>query len=288
MAARAEERSCRAPDGLQLPYRVRGTGPVVLFANGLAADQSAWAGLAESLADQYRCVFWDYRGMQPGPAAPAAPETHAADALAILDAEGADTAGIVGWSMGTQVALELLRLAPSRVSAVVSINGAGRTAWGSRREASIISRGLARVLPWTERFPLLTGLLGKWLASPEVRTWATRVGLLDGGAGAHSLDEVMGSMSSVDTQRYLATLRLLVAHDASDMLDAVRVPTLFIAGDRDPFCSRHAVERCVNRVAGAEYLALPGGSHFVLLERPNHVSLRVVKFFDEHRMVSEG
>jgi len=288
MAARGEQRSCLTHDGLQLPYRVRGEGPVVLFANGLAADQSAWERLADSLADHCTCVFWDYRGLTPGPAAAASPETHAADALSILDAEGAERASVIGWSMGAQVGLELLRRAPARVASLVSINGAGRTAWGSRPEASLLSRGLARVLPLSDRFPVVTGMLGRWLASPEARTWATRIGLLDGSAGAPTLEEAMRSLASVDAQRYVSTLRQLVAHDATDILGAVRVPSLFIAGDRDPFCSRRAVERCVNRVADAEYLVLPGGTHFVLLERPDHISLRVTKFLDEHGVGAAG
>ena len=281
MSTRGEDLECRTHDGLRLPYRVTGSGPVLLMANGLAAGSTVWNDLAGRLADRYRCITWDYRGMRAGPAAAADPRTHAADAQSILNTEGVDSATIVGWSMGTQVALELLRVDPARVAALVFINGAGRTAWGSRPEASIVSRGLARALPWTDRARWATGLIGQWLVSPEARSWASRVGLLDGIA-AGALDDALGSMEAIDVDRYIATLRLLVEHDATDMLDAVRVPALFIAGDRDPFCSRHAVERCVNRIADAEYLVLPGGTHFVLLERPDHVSLRVAKFLEEH------
>ena len=43
----------------------------------------------------------------------------------------------------------------------------------------------------------------------------------------------------------------------------------------------------MNRLPQAEYLALPGGTHFVLLERADHIGLRVLKFLDE-RLTQTG
>lgn len=281
MVLRAEEHVCRTEDGLSLTYRAAGEGPVVMLATGLGADASVWAPLVSHLSDRYRCVFWDYRGLHEGPAEPAAPDVHARDALAILDAEGVQQVAFVGWSMGAQVALELVRLAPARVAALVFINGASRTAWGHRPEAGLVARMLPRALALGERMPLAALGLGYWVASPEARSWAVRVGWLDARADQQALEAATRSLRALTASRFLPTLRMLVEHDATDVLSQLTIPILFIAGDRDPLCSRRTVERWVMQLPAAEYLPLPGGTHFVLLERSDHVALRVSKFLEE-------
>ena len=62
----------------------------------------------------------------------------------------------------------------------------------------------------------------------------------------------------------------------------IDVPTLVIAGDRDPFSSRAAMERVVAAVPSAEYLVLPGATHFAPIECAEHLALRIEKFLGEH------
>lgn len=281
MVLRAEEHVCRTPDGLVLTYRAAGAGPLVVLATGLGGDASVWAPLVAHLGDRYRCVFWDYRGLHGGPAEPASPAVHASDALAIIHAEGASNAAVVGWSMGAQVALEMVRARPDAVTSLVCINGAARTAWGSRREAGVVARLLPRALAFGERVPLAALGLGYWVGSPEARSWAVRVGWLDARADKQVLEGATRSLRALTAERFLPTLRMLAEHDASDVMGSLTKPVLFIAGDRDPFCSRRAVERWVSALSDAEYLALPGGTHFVLLERSDHICLRIAKFLDE-------
>ena len=93
--------------------------------------------------------------------------------------------------------------------------------------------------------------------------------------------ELAGSFADLDMSLYMHVLELLGEHDASDVLPDVDVPVLVIAGDRDLFTPRSAAERMVREISGAELMVVPGGTHYVAVEQPELVNLRIEKFFGE-------
>ena len=50
------------PDGGELAYEERGTGPAIVLLHSSAADRSMWRPAIARLADRYRCVAIDLRG----------------------------------------------------------------------------------------------------------------------------------------------------------------------------------------------------------------------------------
>ncbi len=80
---------------------------------------------------------------------------------------------------------------------------------------------------------------------------------------------------------YVRMLECLGGHDASDVLHTIDVPSLLIAGDRDRFTPRSAMERMSQSIPGAEFMAVSGGTHYLAVEYPERVNLRVEKFFRE-------
>lgn len=286
-----EPRIARAADG-ELRYHAVGAGPAILFLDGLGASRRAFAPQVEHLAGRYRCLLWDYRGLfhggGPAPGAGSVAD-HARDALAILDAEGLERAALVGWSFGVPVALSLFDQAQERVALQVLISGGARAAWGRSPEAGPVRRLFPRVFDLAGKAPrLLETLLGMGGASPEAFTWARRVGLVGPELDQELFAEVVSDLARVDVEALLAMLRAMGEEDLSFVLRRVDVPTLVIGGDRDPFISRAALERLVNHIAGAEYLLLPGATHYAVLDRAQHVNLRIEKFFSERGYVAEA
>src|SRR5262245_18895563 len=106
-----EHRGCR------LAYWVRGDGPPVLFVQGVGVHGCGWRPQVDGLADRFRCVWFDNRGVglsQP-PGVPLTVDQMADDARAVLDAAGFASAHIVGHSLGGLVALNLALLCRERV-----------------------------------------------------------------------------------------------------------------------------------------------------------------------------
>jgi pimeloyl-ACP methyl ester carboxylesterase len=277
----------------EIVYHAFGNGPALLFLNGLGASWHGFRNQITHLSKRYRCLVWDYRGLfsdvpSPSVSTPTI-EDHARDALAILDQEGVTHAALLGWSLGVQVALQLFSEAPSRVGLLLLVGGGARAPWGTAPEAGPFRRFYPRVFQLLERAPrLIEALVYAGGSSPETFTWARRIGLVGPGVDPEHFAEVMRNMRRLHIEAVLATLREMASLDLSSVLPAVDVPTLVIGGDRDPFMSRAALERVVHHIAGAEYLLLPGASHYALLDHAQLVNLRIDKFFAERGFTGQS
>lgn len=283
-----ERKRAPAGDGTWVEYEVLGRGMPVLLANGLAGPREVWTDLVRQQHDRYRFVTWDYRGLRQdgsngATVAARSVEEHARDACAVLDAESIARCCVVGWSMGVQTALELFSLAPNRVSSLVCVSGGARVTWAEVPAAPAVGRFLLRTLRMMRRTPrLVSDALRRSLQSPEAFLWASRLGLIGDQVNEDEFASITSGLSQMNVAVFADTLAQLARYDARDVLPRVDVPTLVIAGDRDPFTSRREVERLVSEIRGAEYLPLPGATHYALLDEAERVILRIEKFWNEH------
>ncbi len=281
-----EEHHVRAHDGTDLAYHVVGEGAPVLLCNGLGGSWMAWSHQIRYFQDRYRFISWDYRGLyRSGPAATPNSlniEDHTRDALAVLEAANAERASIMGWSMGVQVALELFGRHPERVANLVLINGVAGHPWNTVMNLGVMGHLLPPVIRGVAEVPRIAEAVTRRLVHmPETVQWAKRLGL-----AARTLDEsifqrLASSFAELDMKTYMHILERLGEHDASRYLGDIDVPTLVIAGDRDLFTPRSAAERMARRIPGAELLVVPGGTHYVAIEYPELVNLRIEKFYRE-------
>lgn len=113
MRARQPDREGYAErDGVRLWYEVHGSGATtVLLIPGWALPARAWKAQIPYLARHYRVIAYDPRGTgrsdRPlGPTAYSLDE-HTADARAVLDAAGVESAVVISKSRGSQTALRL-------------------------------------------------------------------------------------------------------------------------------------------------------------------------------------
>ncbi len=283
---RVDEHHVRSFDGTDIAHHTIGEGPAILLANGLGGSWRAWTHQIGYFQDRHRFVSWDYRGLY-GSGPPPDREAlevadQADDAVAVMDHQGLEQVIILGWSMGVQVALEIFRRAPERVKMMVLINGVAGAPWESAFNTPQVGALIPHVLGLVRRAPKFAqAVTERVVLWPETVTWAKRVGLAGQTLDESVFAQLAGSFAGLDMDLYMHTLQLLGEHDARDLLDEVDVPVLVIAGDRDLFTPRSAAEEIVRRVRGAELLVVPGGTHYVAVEYPELVNLRIEKFFRE-------
>ena len=108
-------------DGAAVWWDERGSGEPVLLVQGLGYPSDMWHRLLPELSRHHRVLVLDNRGVgRTGvPPGPYSVETMAADAAAVLDAAGEETAHVVGVSMGGLIAQELALSRPERVRSLV-------------------------------------------------------------------------------------------------------------------------------------------------------------------------
>jgi pimeloyl-ACP methyl ester carboxylesterase len=69
-------------------------------------------------------------------------------------------------------------------------------------------------------------------------------------------------------------------HSAADMLETIAVPTLILAGGRDPFCPPRLQTELHRRVRGSEIRWFDDAGHTLPLEEPDAVAGAVTAFLD--------
>src|SRR5260370_21524154 len=110
-------------DGVEIAYDVGGRrrGPAVLLIHGLGPDSRGWALQRMAFGRHFRCFAPDNRGVGHTGATPRpySLEQMARDALAVLDAQGVESAHIVRASMGGVIAQVIGVLHPQRTPSLV-------------------------------------------------------------------------------------------------------------------------------------------------------------------------
>jgi pimeloyl-ACP methyl ester carboxylesterase len=276
-------------DGTPVTYQVVGEGgPWVLLANGLGGNYTAWRHQLEYLRASCRLLTWDYRGLREPASEPFPPgagiiQTHARDLAALLDAEKVDSCVWMGWSAGVQVMLEAMRLAGERATHLVVLNvSLGRGALplnpmtAARKTVAWTLDLVVRGHPLVER---VAARAARW---PETVSWMKRLGVVASTVDQEVAADVAASLASVSMPAFFDMLRELEAYDVAGAVERIRVPSLWIIGERDAMASRREVEELARRVPGAESFVIRGATHFAAIEYPELVNLRVEKFLREH------
>lgn len=288
-----DTRRVRSFDGTEIAYHTTrapsADAPTVVLANGLGGTWHAWRGQMEYLADRYRFITWDYRGLfasaRPSPDVDAAyaVDRHVRDLEAVLAAEKIERASLVGWSLGVQIVLEVFRRTPARVRSLVLINGT----YGRPLDTLTPLPGARAVLP-----PLLDVLRrGHAVAArvarravrrPDAAGWLRRFGLIGRTFDDARFAELAQAFETLAFEPYFRALKAAGEHDAERVLSSINVPALVIAGDRDRMTPRALAQQMARRIPEAEILVVPGGTHYVPVEYPELVSLRLERFFREN------
>ncbi|XAZ30935.1 alpha/beta fold hydrolase [Paenarthrobacter ureafaciens] len=145
-----------APDGTELAWTESGGGEPLLLIAGQATAMDGWGPTAELLSRFYRVIRFDHRGIGRsgrGQADRYSTRLLAADAVAVLDAAGVETAHVYGHSMGGRIGQWLAIDFPERVRTLIlaASSGGRSTDPGMRADpaamAALVSGDLARLAP---------------------------------------------------------------------------------------------------------------------------------------------
>src|SRR5438093_3327965 len=116
--------SMAASGGVRIAYEVRGEGEAVLLVHGLGYERRGWGPLPGLLADEFRVILMDNRGVgeSEAPQGPYTVPQLASDAAAVLVHAGVPRAHVLGVSLGGFVAQELALSFPERVNKLVLVS----------------------------------------------------------------------------------------------------------------------------------------------------------------------
>ena len=276
-----------ALDGTPLFWGLRGASeqtPIVL-SDGIGCDGFAWKYLQPKLAENRRVLHWHYRGHGrsglPRDSARIDISAHARDLIALLDHHEMDRAVLAGHSMGTQVALEAYRLAPSRVAGLVLVCGSYGRVTATFHGSDVLKQVLPGVIEAVDRNRGLARALWGRLPSKLAFRLAVLSGELDGGvAREEDFCWYMDHVSAMEPGLFLSMLKCAGEHSAEDILSTVAVPTLVVAAERDTFTPPELAKHMAEVIPHAELLTLAGASHAAPVEQPELIYARLKSFLE--------
>ncbi|MEA2428035.1 MAG: hypothetical protein QOF37_1663 [Thermoleophilaceae bacterium] len=254
----------------ELWWESTGDGMPVLLVMGLGMNATGWWRTQKALSGSFRTIAFDNRGVgrSSRPPGPYSVAQMADDAIAVLDAAGAERAHVYGISLGGMIAQEIALRHPGRVHGLVL----GATTPGGHHATPADADTLA----FFQRRGSMGAEEGVWASVPYNYAPATRAER----AQMIGEDIVQRLRYPIEPEPYKAQLAAALGHDAYDRLPQIAAPTLVVHGDADLMVPPANGDLLARRIPDAELLVLPGAAHLYPTDAPE-ADASVARFLSE-------
>ncbi|MEV0057056.1 alpha/beta hydrolase [Saccharopolyspora shandongensis] len=264
-------------NGIDINVAVTGAGPAVLLLHGFPHTWRLWSEVIPQLARRHRVIAPDLRGLGASTRTADGYDagTLAADAEALLDALGEQTAAVVGIDAGTPPAFLLAMRRPERIRRLVVMESLLGTLPGAEDF-------LAGGAPWWFGFHSVPGLAETVLAGHEAEyvDWFLATGTRGRGIPEEIRDEFAAAYTGSEALRCAFSIYREMPTSARQIREAVAaarltVPTMAIGAH--PVGS--ALERQLRPIADdlVAHLVEDCG-HIVPLDRPQALASLLIPF----------
>jgi pimeloyl-ACP methyl ester carboxylesterase len=235
----------------------------LLLIQGLGYGRWSWAPIVPALAERYRVLWFDNRGIGDSdkPDGPYTAKLMAGDALQVLDEAGIERAHVLGASLGGMIAQEVAAGTPERVDKLV---------------LCCTTPGGAATVP----MPDVTVRL-----FAEAPTLAPEVAL------RRFVENALAADASGDLIQELYDRRVANPPDPAGWQaqaaagltfagvdDAITAPTLIVTGTEDNLVDPHNSDVLAERIPGAEVQQIDNAGHLFFWEQPDAV-VRIISEF---------
>jgi 3-oxoadipate enol-lactonase len=256
---------------VRLAWEEHGAGDAVLLVQGLGYTREGWGATPRLLAERFRVITFDNRGMGASDIAPPpySIEELAADAVAVVDAAGLARVHVVGVSLGGFIAQELALGYPERVDRLVlACTSPGGSAAFPMPERTVRAFEEFMALPGEEG---LLVLVKNAIADANVE------------ARPELVDEVFRYRlaNPPDPAAWEAQALVGMTFDVHARLGDVRAPTLVLTGTEDVVVDPRNSELLAAAIPDAQLRTIDGAGHLVFWEESEQFADAIAGFLEE-------
>lgn len=252
--------------GARLHVRIDGSDgkPWVVLINALATDLGLWEPQIAALAPRFRVLRYDIRGhgRSSAPPAPYAMETLVDDVLALADHFAIARAHFVGLSLGGIVATAAALRQPARAASLVVCDC--RIEMPSEFVGAMDERN--RLVRAQGMAALVAPMITRWFTPETLARMPQKAALVRAMIAQTAVEGFVGCSEAIKGARLL------------DRLGDLRLPTLFILGDRDAAVPIPVMREQQSRVPGARYAEIAAAGHLSNLEQPAAFNAALLPF----------
>jgi pimeloyl-ACP methyl ester carboxylesterase len=237
---------------VKIAHEVLGDGEPLTLVHGLAYDRRGWGQLPALLAEHFRVVLIDNRGVgeSDAPPGPYSVAQMAEDVVSVLDELGIEHTHLLGVSLGGYIAQEVALTHPERVQRLILVStapGGGRAVPMPAATQEVFAR-----YPTMEREAGVRMFVEEIFRyrlerAPTVEAWAAQAT-----AGA--------------------------TYDNSDRVASIAAPTLVLTGGADVVVDPRNAGVLGELIPGARVEVVPDRGHLMIWEDSERVAELVTEF----------
>ena len=254
-----------------LSWRAYGDGEPVLMIMGFMGSSRAWFRLLPHIARERRAIVFDNRGTGDSdrPRGLFTMDDLVGDALAVLDAAGAESAHVIGVSMGGMIAQHLALDHPERVRSLALCC----THHGGRRPEGRPWRLLASIA-----LRPLVGPGGTFkIVAPVLYSRRTREERPD----RLEADVRMRADDVSPAHTALGQGAAIARHDSRERLGELQMPVLVVHGEEDRLVPVEAARELARLIPHADLRIVPNAAHLLGTDAEDEVAGALLGFIAE-------
>ncbi len=254
--------------GTKIYWDEQGRGDPLLLIMGLGYPSSLWHRTRPVLAQHFRTVAFDNRGvgLSDVPPGPYPIATMASDAAAVLDAAGVSKAHIFGISMGGMIAQEFALQNPARTRSLIlgCTSAGGPSAVRAERKVADV-------------------MMARGMTLEQARE-AILPYIYDASTPRERIEEDLGLRRRClpTPQGYMAQLQGILAWEGYSRIAQITAPTLVIHGKSDALVPPGNGELIAARIPSAKLVLLEHASHLFLTDQTRTAHTEILEFLLSH------
>jgi pimeloyl-ACP methyl ester carboxylesterase len=257
--------------GIQLYYEIHGEGAPLVLIPGFRTGLWLWFKQVETLAQKFRIVIFDPRGMGQSDQmdGPLTIKALAADVAGLLSELDIAEAHILGASFGGFVAQEFAIAYPLMTRSLILCC----TSFGGARH----------LLPSVSTMQALAAIEG---LNTEERTRQNLLAAFSPKFIREHPAEVeriikLRLNNPVTDQAHFAQLQAAAGFDAQARVSQIKAPTLILTGDEDTIVPPGNSQNLAAHIETARLTFIEGGSHMFFIEQPEKFNRIVIDFINQ-------
>jgi len=259
---------------IELNYDITGQGDPVLLVTGWGADSMAWMMNVPPLAERYKVITVDNRGMglSDKPHTPYTVEMMADDTIGLLRHLNVGPVHLVGHSLGGMISQHVALKAPELLRSLTLMATVAHVPppaepfanlWCNILEKIGIEAHADNVVLWT-------------LSAPYIEQNWEMVQVLRQMMLAHWAEVPL------DPVCFRRQAEAILGHQILDRLGAVRTPTLVLGAEQDILTPPRNSQDIARAIPGAELVILKNCAHGLNLEVPGEFAETLLGWLDRN------
>jgi len=260
---------------IKIYYEIHGKGEPLVIIPGLAGTLAYYFRLIPGLAEKYRVIALDHRGsgLSDKPDITYSIQMMADDVVGLLNVLGVDKAHVFGHTLGGMIAQHIaLRYPENTISLIlVCTSCGGKHALPPDQEYIALIADMHRRSQQTREETIREQL--PFLFSQE---------FIDNSPDLIEYFISLYITYSPPLHGYIRQMEAIFTHDTYDLLDAIKIPTLVIAGGADRLQPVENSRVLASRIPNAELKIMEGMSHFLGIEGAESLNKVILDFLRLH------